>query len=301
MSSFHKSSVKVDILKERVEEAYGILKKCKLCPRECGVDRLAGGKGFCRTGRFAGVSSAFGHFGEEPPLVGIHGSGAVFFTGCSLGCVFCQNYTISHLNQGKIVSEEELSGMMLMLQESGCHNINLVTPTHVVPQIMKALITAIDKGLNIPLVYNTGGYESVETLRMLDGVIDVYMPDAKFSDADVSGKLADAPDYFVKLKSALIEMHRQVGDLEVDERGIAARGLIIRHLVMPGGTSDVGEIMKFISERVSKNSYINLMDQYRPEFRAGHFPEINRRITSAEFSGAVDIAAGYGLVRLQQQ
>ncbi len=282
----------------RIEILNQKLSSCQLCPRRCKVNRLKDGKGVCKTGEFAYVSSFGPHLGEESPLVGTRGSGTIFFTHCNLGCVFCQNYDISHLGEGSPASDEELSEAMLRLKNMECHNINFVTPTHVVPQILRALTLAIEKGLDLPLVYNTGGYDLVSTLELLEGVFDIYMPDFKFSDSETAQRLCKAPDYPEIVKSALIEMHRQTGDLIVDQRGIAQRGLIIRHLVLPENLAGTDEALKFISSNLSKNSYVNLMDQYRPAYHSDNFPPLNRRITSREYAEALNLAKKYGLKRL---
>jgi putative pyruvate formate lyase activating enzyme len=247
------------------------------------------------------ISSAGPHFGEEAPLVGRQGSGTIFFSGCNLGCLFCQNYDISHLMGGWEVSEEELAAQMLYVQGLGCHNLNLVTPTHVVPQILGALALARRRGLDLPLVYNCGGYESVETLRLLDGVVQIYMPDIKYGDNAAAKKYSGAEDYFDRIREALREMHRQVGDLVLDERGIARKGLLIRHLVLPGGLANTDQVMRFVAEELSPNSYVNVMAQYHPQYRAREFPELDRRITGEEYRQAVDIARRYGITRLDRE
>jgi putative pyruvate formate lyase activating enzyme len=246
------------------------------------------------------VSSAGPHFGEEDVLVGSGGSGTIFFAGCNLGCIFCQNCDISHLGEGREVSAERLASMMLGLQEVGCHNINFVTPTHCVPQILESLDLAAAKGLRVPLVYNCGGYECVETLRLLDGVFDIYMPDAKYADGAVAKRLSDAPDYPDVMRDALREMHRQVGDLELDERGIARRGLLVRHLVLPDGLAGTGDVMRFLAS-LSENTYVNVMAQYRPCYRAHEVPELARPISRDEFAGAVQMALDAGLTQLDQR
>lgn len=289
------------LLEERARKAGQILARCTLCPRKCGVDRLADERGFCRVGKRAMVSSVGPHFGEEAPLVGRHGSGTIFFSGCNLGCLFCQNYDISHLVAGEEVSEEELVQQMLAIQGLGCHNLNLVTPTHVVPQILGALASARREGMDLPVVYNCGGYESVESLRLLDGVIQIYMPDFKYGDNEVGKKYSCVDDYFDRAREALVEMHRQVGDLILDEEGIAQRGLLIRHLVLPGGLAGTEKVMEFIARDLSPNSYVNVMAQYHPQYRAGEFPEIDRRITHQEYRQAVDIAKKYGITRLDRE
>jgi putative pyruvate formate lyase activating enzyme len=284
-------------LQERIATLKEILSECRLCPRACQVNRLAGEQGYCRAGADAMISSAFPHFGEEPPLVGYHGSGTIFMTHCNLRCCFCQNYEISHLREGAHISTAELAQHMIGLQQRGCHNINLVTPTHYVPQIVAALPEAIESGLMIPLVYNCGGYESLEVIRLLDGIVDIYMPDAKFGSEDAAAAYCNAPDYPRVFQEVLREMHRQVGDLLPDEHGIASRGLLIRHLVMPQGVAGTKEIMTFIAAHVSNNSYVNIMDQYRPLYRAGEYPEIDRRLTAREYRKAIEIARHEGLHR----
>lgn len=283
-------------LEEKIRLLNKILTQCTLCPRRCKVNRLEDQKGFCGGGKVARVSSAFPHFGEESCLVGRNGSGTIFFSCCNLKCAFCQNYEISHLAEGREVSVDELAGFMLKLKNLGSHNINLVTPTHFIPQILEALKVAIKGDLNIPLVYNCGGYESEEVINILDGVIDIYMPDAKFSSSDVSQELCNAPDYFKNLKQVLKKMHQQVGDLEI-VGGIARRGLLIRHLVMPSGLAGTREIMEFIAKEISLNTYVNIMAQYRPSGEADKFPKINRAITHKEYREARNIASSFGLHR----
>jgi putative pyruvate formate lyase activating enzyme len=283
---------------KRIEILNQALSSCQLCPRRCKVNRLKDEKGICKTGRLAYVSSFGPHFGEEAPLVGTGGSGTIFFTQCNLGCIFCQNYDISHLGEGYPVEDEELAEIMLKLKRMGCHNINFVTPTHVIAQILRALPLAIEKGLDLPLVYNTGGYDLVSTLKLLDGVFDIYMPDFKYSDPEVAKELSDAPDYPEVVKSALREMHRQTGDLITDKKGVAQRGLIIRHLVLPENLAGTEEVMKFISSEISKDSYVNLMDQYHPAYSAKDFPALDRKITSQEYNDALNMAQKHGLHRL---
>lgn len=291
---------KKGLLKEKAEHARAILGSCVLCPRECRVDRLSGVTGVCKTGSSAVVSSFNAHFGEEAPLVGENGSGTIFFTHCNLLCVFCQNYDISHEGCGEEVSDEQLAGIMLYLQNSGCHNINFVTPSHVVPQILSALMIAVEKGLSIPLVYNTGGYDRVETLRILDGVIDIYMPDFKFWNPDIAGKACDATDYPEVARNALAEMFRQVGDLVVDGSGIARRGLLVRHLVMPHGNAGTREVAGFIAEKISKKTYLNIMYQYRPCGRAYQYKEFSSRPSNSDFDEAVRAAKEEGITRLDR-
>jgi putative pyruvate formate lyase activating enzyme len=285
-------------LQQKIGRAEEILKDCTLCPRSCKVDRTAGESGFCRTGDRPIVSSYNPHFGEERPLVGRYGSGTIFFTNCNLGCIFCQNWSISHLGEGDVLSFKELAEMMLILQGYGCHNINLVTPTHQVPMILRALEIAIDRGLNLPIVYNCGGYESIETLEILDGIIDIYMPDFKYADPNVAKRYSKAGDYPSVAKRAIREMHRQVGDLIVDDSGIAMRGLLVRHLVLPGGLAGTEEIVRFLAEDISPNTYTNIMNQYHPCFKAIDHPPLDRRITLEEYRMAVKAAQEAGLKRL---
>ncbi|MBW1838529.1 MAG: radical SAM protein [Deltaproteobacteria bacterium] len=284
-------------LKKRVHLLNDILKNCKLCPRQCGVNRLNGEVGFCKAGEELMISSAFPHFGEEPPLVGNRGSGTIFLTHCNLKCIFCQNYDISHQGHGKTISSEQLAEYMHSLQKRGCHNINFVTPTHYLPQILAALLYAIDLGLNIPLVYNCGGYEALEAIHLLDGIIDIYMPDVKFARREVAEKYTQTPDYPEVVKKALREMHRQVGDLQINAEGIAERGLLIRHLVMPNGLAGSRELMHFIATEISPYSYVNVMSQYRPEYKASDYPELSRGITHQEYIEAIDSAKDEGLDR----
>jgi putative pyruvate formate lyase activating enzyme len=289
------------ILSQRISRALAHLKSCRLCPRQCKVNREGEERGFCRTGLQAMVSSYSPHFGEEDPLVGTGGSGTIFFTHCNLGCLFCQNYEISHLGEGRGVSSDQLGQMMLHLQEMGCHNINFVSPSHVVPQILTALRRAIEGGLRIPLVYNTGGYDSLEALQLLDGIFDIYMPDLKFMEGDIADRLCRARDYPERVQAAVREMHRQVGDLKMDSRGIAWRGLLVRHLVMPGGTAGTRKAMRFLAGQISTDTYVNLMAQYRPCGEAADHPPLDRRLTDKEFLQAQDIAREEGIHRLDQR
>ncbi len=283
---------------ERVREALGLLQNCQVCPHQCGVNRLAGEIGRCHTGRYAIVSSYGPHFGEEAPLTGINGSGTIFFTNCNLKCIFCQNYTISQLGEGSAVTKEGLARIMLLLQQRGCHNINLVSPTHVVPQILEAVEIAVNSGLNIPLVYNSGGYDSTQTLKLLEGIVDIYMPDMKYCDDSTSERLSGVKDYTSINQNAVKEMHRQVGDLQIDEQGIAVRGLLIRHLVLPCGLAGTKRVVKFIAQEVSRDSYINIMSQYHPCYKAFEVPELSRRLSREEFLEAIKQAQEAGLHRL---
>jgi putative pyruvate formate lyase activating enzyme len=246
------------------------------------------------------VSSYGPHFGEEAPLVGGHGSGTIFFTNCNLRCLFCQNYSISQLGEGYRVSKEELAYIMLSLQAQGCHNINLVSPTHVVPQILEALELAVKSGLHLPLVYNTGGYDSVETLRILDGIVDIYMPDMKYDDEKIARELSGIENYPEINKAAIKEMHRQVGDLEISEEGVAQRGLLVRHLVLPNGLAGTRGIVNFLSREISRNTYVNIMAQYRPCYRALEIASLGRPLSSAEFYEALCFAREAGLTRLDK-
>ncbi|MFZ5366340.1 MAG: radical SAM protein [Patescibacteria group bacterium] len=296
-------------LRKRAQKAWKLLNPCRVCPRICGINRqrpnsrivlesclAQDSPGFCRMGVKPRISSYHAHFGEESCLVGTNGSGTIFFSSCNLACVFCQNWEISQLREGEEVETEDLAEMMVFLQERGCHNINLVSPTIWVPQILKALVVAIDQGLHLPLVYNTGGYDSVETLKLLDGVIDIYMPDIKYSDSKIALKYSLVPNYWKVVQKAVAEMHRQIGDLVISDQGLATRGLLIRHLVLPEGLGGTEKVMKFIAS-LSKNSYVNIMDQYYPTNKAHLYPEINRKITPEEYHKAVETAKGYGLHR----
>lgn len=282
-------------LKERAEHALEILRECRICPRECEANRLNDKRGECGMGRKAVVSQASPHFGEESELVGRSGSGTIFFSYCNLHCLFCQNYSISQLGEGRVLEPEELAELMFYLQRIGCHNINLVSPTPVVPQILEALLVAKETGLKIPIVYNTGGYDSVQTLKLLERIVDIYMPDAKYSN-DNAEKYSQAPNYWEINKKALLEMYRQVGDLVI-ENGIAKRGLLIRHLVLPNRIAGSFEILRFIAKKLSKDSYVNIMAQYYPCYKAFSYPELSRRITDEEYREVVDFAKNLGLHR----
>ncbi len=286
-------------LAERVRQAYRHLEACDLCARYCRVNRRASVRGaVCRTGERAIVASYGPHHGEEDVLRGWRGSGTIFFAWCNLRCVFCQNHDISQAPAGSEVEPEELATIMLSLQARGCHNINLVSPSHVVAPILAAVLIAAQAGLRLPLVYNTGGYDSLEALALLDGVVDIYMPDMKYSDAMVAQRYSKVRDYPAVNRAAVKEMHRQVGDLVVDAEGIARRGLLVRHLVLPGGLAGTGEVVRFLAEEISPNTYLNLMAQYHPCHRVGLYPELNRPITRAEYQEAVRLALAAGLTRL---
>jgi len=288
------------LLKEKIATAYNMLKSCVLCPRRCGVNRLAGETGTCNTGKSAWVSSYHPHFGEEDPLVGSRGSGTIFFTHCNLMCLFCQNFDISHQGNGQPVSDDELADIMLALQNQGCHNINFVSPSHVVPQMLSAIEIAANKGLSVPLVFNTGGYDRVATLKLLEGVFNIYMPDFKFWDPRIAENACQAGDYPEIARRALLEMHRQVGDLQVDAQGIARHGLLIRHLVLPDGLAGTRKIMKFIAQRLSRNSYVNIMSQYRPCGRADEVKGLNSTLSTDEYHLAVQAAKEEGITRLDR-
>jgi putative pyruvate formate lyase activating enzyme len=289
-------------LKERIHRAYALLESCTVCPRKCGINRLEDERGFCRTGLLPVISSFGPHFGEEPPLVGTKGSGTIFVTHCNLSCEYCQNYDISQCGNGEIVSCETLAEMMINLQQRNCHNINLVTPSHVVPQIIRSIGIAADQGLHIPIVYNCGGYEAGETLRLLDGIIDIYMPDAKYGNDTIAMALSHAPDYVPTMHAALKEMHRQVGDLIVTD-GLAVRGMIIRHLVLPENLAGSDQVLPWIAENISRDAYVNIMDQYHPSWHASSmklsspYRSLGRRITPDEYLSAITCASNSGLHR----
>ncbi|MEA2021709.1 MAG: radical SAM protein [Candidatus Caldatribacteriota bacterium] len=271
---------------ERIKKAYKLFSPCHICPQNCGVKRLEGEKGFCRSGEDILISSYNAHFGEEPPLSGRFGSGTIFFTNCNLRCVYCQNYPISQMGNGYKITALKLAKIMLELQGRKCHNVNLVTPTHFVYQILQSIKIAIGLGLNIPIVYNTSGYESVHTLKLLDGIVDIYLPDTRYADNKIAVKYSAAPHYFEVMKRALKEMHRQVGDLVIDKNSIAVEGLIVRHLVLPEGQSGTSKIMNFIAKNISPYTYISLMAQYFPAYQAEQFPSLSRRISKEEYKEA---------------
>jgi putative pyruvate formate lyase activating enzyme len=285
-------------LEHRARDAFTRMKSCDLCARYCEVDRLNGKLGVCKTGLGAKVSSYGAHLGEEDPLRGWKGSGTIFFSRCNLRCQFCQNYDISQTDAGMEVTPQELASIMLKLQTSGCHNINLVSPSHVVPQILVALTLAAQSGLRLPLVYNTGGYDSLETLQLLDGIVDIYMPDMKFANGGHAKKYSRVRDYPKVNRAVVKEMHRQVGDLQLDEDGLATRGLLVRHLVLPHSLAGTRQIVQFLASEISKKTYLNLMAQYRPAYNASRYPELNRSITEREYNAAVDMAKEAGLTNL---
>jgi putative pyruvate formate lyase activating enzyme len=286
-------------LKKRAEKLWEVLKECTLCPRKTRKNRLAGETDVCGLKDEVKVHSAGPHFGEERPLVGSYGSGTIFFSNCNLLCVFCQNWEIAHRGDGSPVSHKTLARTMLRLQKMGCHNINLVTPTHVVPHIVRALQIAVGGGLKLPLVYNTGGYDSLETIKMLDGIVDIYMPDFKFQDAEVAYKYTkEAEEYPQAAAAAIKEMHRQVGELKLGKGGVALRGVILRHLVMPENLAGTDRFVKWVAKELSPNTYVNIMGQYRPEHMAHKYPKIARRITRDELHQAIRWAKDAGLTRL---
>jgi putative pyruvate formate lyase activating enzyme len=293
--SLHRSGELMD----RVNTAVAGLAQCRVCPRDCDIDRLADETAVCKTGRFALVSSCFPHFGEEDCLRGVKGSGTIFFSMCNLRCVFCQNYDISQSRTGTETPPGYLAQMMLELQDAGCHNINFVTPEHVVPQVLEALILAIEAGLRLPIVYNTSAYDSLHSLGLLDGIVDIYMPDFKFWDSRLSLRYLKAKDYPQAARQALKEMHRQVGVLKTDEQGIAKRGVLVRHLVMPGDAANTGQIMRFLAEELSPDTFVNMMAQYHPAHKvsADKYGEINRRVTGEEMRQAYDDAKEAGIWR----
>lgn len=288
-------------LAERVAQARERLRRCHVCPRHCAIDRIEGDLGFCLVGAKAFVSSHGPHHGEEAPLRGWKGSGTIFLASCNLRCVYCQNYEISQLREGKDVSAEELADMMVNLQEQGCHNINFVTPSHQVPQILEGVLVAAQRGLRIPLVYNTSSYDDLDTLRLLDGIVDIYLPDFKYADAETGLKYSKVPGYPETARTAIKEMHRQTGDLVINEQGLAVRGLLVRHLVLPGGLAGTGEVMRFLAADISRDTYVNIMDQYRPCWKAIKYPPLDRRITKEEFEEAVEAAKKAGLHRLHHE
>jgi len=290
-------------LKERADKLWAIMEQCRLCPRQCGVNRLEGKRGFCRApGATLVVSSAHAHFGEERPLVGNGGSGTIFLTHCNLRCVFCQNWEVSQLGRGAERSADELAGMMLWLQQIGCHNINFVTPTHYSAPVLKALDIAAEGGLRLPVVYNTSGWERLEILEVLDGIVDIYLPDFKYWDSGMSTKYSSgAESYPERARQAILEMHRQVGVARPGKDGIMQRGLMIRHLVMPNNAAGSKEIMEWIAEALPEDTYVNIMAQYNPVYKAYDYPEIARRVTRAEYKEAVDRAREVGLTNLDVQ
>ncbi|MBD3267436.1 radical SAM protein [bacterium] len=282
-------------IRNRAAIAKELARACKLCPNECDINRWDGTAGYCKLNGQTLIASAFPHHGEEPPIRGHGGSGTLFFAGCNLLCDFCQNYSISHKIEGTAVSAEETAGIMLRLQSQGCENINFVSPSHVIHHILEALAIATERGLALPIVYNSGGYDSVDALRLLDGIVDIYMPDFKFWSPETAQKLTGAEDYPEMAQAAVKEMHRQVGDLITNDRGVALRGLLIRHLVLPNGLADTFEVMRFLHDEVSPGIHVNIMGQYHPCYKAHEIPEINRAVTQAEVQEALQAARQAGI------
>jgi len=296
----YRKLVRTGELSRRIELAYEHLAACDLCAQNCHVDRHATKKGICHTGALAVLSSYGPHHGEENPLRGWLGSGTIFFAHCNLKCQFCQNYSISQLGEGHEAQPEEIASIMLELQEMGCHNINFVSPSHVVAQILAAVGLAVEAGLRLPLVWNTGGYDSLAALQLLDGVVDIYMPDMKYADDKTALRLSRAKNYIEVNRAAVQEMHRQVGDLMMDERGIAQRGLLVRHLILPGGLAGTEEIARFLADEVSRDTYINVMAQYRPCYQASEHPPLDRPTTRKEYVDAVTACRAAGLHRFDK-
>ncbi len=284
-------------LEKRVKVLKSMLSNCVLCPHQCEVNRLDGERGYCRTLENVVVSSAFPHFGEEDEIRGINGSGTIFFSYCNMKCAFCQNYEVSHFGEGEEISANKLADIMLYLQRKGCHNINLVSPGHIVAQIVEGIFLAAKKGLNIPIVFNTNGYDLQDTLKLLDGIIDIYMPDIKFADDEIAWKYMKVKKYSTIAKAAVKEMYRQVGNLQTDQRNIAYKGLLIRHLVMPENLAGTDQIMRFIAEEISPDVYVNIMEQYSPAHKAFQYEELSRRITIEEYKYAVNSAKKAGLTQ----
>jgi len=287
-------------LKERVNNLKGMLSNCVLCPHQCEVNRLKGERGYCKTLYNPVISGASPHFGEEKELVGRYGSGTIFFSNCNLKCVFCQNYEISYCGEGEEISINRLADLMLYLQKKKCHNINLVSPGHIIPQVVEAIYIASENGLKVPIVYNTNGYDLIDSLRLLDGIIDIYLPDIKFGDDKIGEKYLGVKKYYSIASMAVIEMFRQVGNLKTDENNIAYSGLMIRHLVMPENLAQTEKIMKFIAENLSKVTYVNIMSQYYPAHQAYRFEELSRRLKDEEFRHAISTAKSVGLKNIKQ-
>ncbi len=285
----------VSDLKERSAQLSERVKNCNICPNNCEINRLKNETGQCNSEDEILISSYGPHFGEEPPLVGSFGSGTIFFTNCNMSCLFCQNYDISHLRRGDIVNKSQLAGIMLQLQSEGCHNINLVSPTHFISQIVESLLIAVEKGLEIPIVYNCGGYESVDTLKLLEGIVDIYMPDVKYSSDEIAKQLSGVDEYWSIVTAAVKEMYRQVGDLHIKRSGVATRGLLIRHLILPNDLAGSEQVIEFIANEVSKSTYLNIMDQYHPVYKANTIMKLNRPITRSEYEKVQNYAKQLGL------
>jgi putative pyruvate formate lyase activating enzyme len=288
----------IEVLKRRAEQAWSHLQSCDLCAKGCHINRQLGEQGFCATGRELLVYSHGPHHGEEQPLVGHHGSGTIFFSRCNLKCVFCQNWEISQRGEGREVTPEQLAGMMLSLQGAGCHNINLVSPSHLVAQLLAALPIAVEQGLRVPIVYNSGGYDSPDALSLLDGIVDIYLPDMKFADSEAAARWLGVEDYAEVNQAALREMHRQVGVLQLGPSGIARCGLLIRHLLLPENAAGTDALLRFVAEELSPDTWVNLMDQYRPCYRADQYPPLDRRPTRSELRQARLLAKELGLQNL---
>ena len=282
-------------LVKRIKEAFSLIESCSLCPRRCGVNRLKDKKGFCKTGYLARLYSYMPHFGEEPSISGHAGSGAIFFSGCNMACAYCQNYKFSQLNEGRGVESEELAQVMLELQELGCHNINLVTPTHILPQILEALSLAISRGLRLPLVYNTSGYELPEVISLLADIIDIFLTDMRYAEDRMSTKYSNAPSYPKYNQAAIQRMHQQLGATQIDNQGLITRGLIIRHLVLPDNIAGTDRIMNFIAQEISTDTYVSLMSQFLPCHNAFKYPELSRRISEQEYTQAQEMMLKSGL------
>jgi len=297
----YRKTLQTGELEKKISTLSGRLSSCDICPRKCGVNRIAGEIGICGVGERVWISSYGPHHGEEDPLRGINGSGTIFFSGCNLACLYCQNAEISQKVTGSEISIRELGTLMLELQGMGCHNINLVSPTHVVPQIAGAICLAAQDGLTIPVVYNSGGYDSLQTLRILDGIIDIYMPDMKYNDEMIGQEYSGIPSYPAVNQAAVLEMYRQVGDLELSSSGIAERGILIRHLVLPDELAGSQGILRFIAEQISATTYLNIMDQYRPAYLAYTKEGINRRITREEYLEIIQYAESLGMTRLDKR
>lgn len=298
MTPSYRALLNNGILSQRVNDAFAKLKTCNVCAWECRVNRLEGKLGICQTGELAWVDGYGPHLGEENPIRGWRGSGTIFFARCNMRCQYCQNPDISQASSGKLMTPQEIAEIMMELQASGCHNINLVSPSHIAPQILAAVNLAAQAGLHLPLVYNTGGYDSVDMLRLLDGVIDIYMPDMKYGSSQIGRHYSKVKNYAQINQAAVKEMHRQVGDLQIDSDGLATRGLLVRHLVLPHHLAGSEEVFRYISEELSENTYLNIMDQYHPAFNAGQYPKLKRRITLDEFQSALLMAEKAGLKRI---
>ncbi|MCA1958318.1 MAG: radical SAM protein [Nitrospira sp.] len=301
MQASYRSLLWSGVLYERIEQAKQVLASCRVCPRHCDVNRQAGELGTCLVGDKALVANAGPHFGEEFPIRGWYGSGTIFFAGCNLRCLYCQNAEISHQPNGQELAPEQLADLMLDLQEQGCHNVNLVSPSHQVPQILEGLLIAAQRGLRLPIVYNTSAYDDLDMLRLLDGVVDIYMPDLKYADMVVGRRLSKVPDYPVVAQAAIKEMHRQVGDLVLDDEGLAVRGLLVRHLVLPGNLAGTAKVMKFLADAISRDTYVHVMDQYHPAAKAFSHPVLSRPVHVNEVEQAIRQAQEAGLRRVHEE